>query len=552
MNQIEQLWRISPLLVGAIVVLGGTPAVTAQEAPALELDSIPSMDELAPSTTELSQVTSVSQLSDVQPTDWAFQALQSLVERYGCIAGYPDGTYRGNRALTRYEFAAGLNACLDQVLALVGGDEGVDPESLATIRRLQEEFAAELATLRGRVDALEARTAELEANQFSTTTKLSGEVIFGLTNAFGDERALNRLQWANGDGDDDNRPGVDDNTTFSDRVRLAFDTSFTGKDRLRTRLEAGNFVNLNSATGTDESRLGYDAGGDNNLVLNRLHYRTPIGDKLMFHVGTEGMDIDQIFDVTNPFLSSSGSGVLSRFGRRHPLVHRGQEGAGIGFNYDISDALTFSALYLANDGDAPSPIPKDGFFNGANSAAAQLDFKPGDSFALSLTYLRSYAPGNQVNLAGSTGTDFAQNPFQGAATSGNHLAVQTNVKLGSRVAVGGWAGAVFANAESGPEEGADATVFNWAFNMAFPDLGGKGNLLGFVVGQPPHVLENDVVVDGTRIRDRYAPWHLEAIYRIAVSNKISVTPGAFYIINPEGDDRNENLLVGVIRTTFKF
>ncbi len=41
----------------------------------------------------LSQVTSVSQLSDVQPTDWAFQAVQSLVERYGCIAGYPDGSF---------------------------------------------------------------------------------------------------------------------------------------------------------------------------------------------------------------------------------------------------------------------------------------------------------------------------------------------------------------------------------------------------------------------------------------------------------------------------
>ncbi|MDJ0800379.1 MAG: iron uptake porin, partial [Calothrix sp. MO_167.B12] len=66
-----------------------------------------------------SQVTSVSQFSDVQPTDWAFQALQSLVERYGCIAGYPNGTYRGNRALTRYEFAAGLNACLDRVNELI-------------------------------------------------------------------------------------------------------------------------------------------------------------------------------------------------------------------------------------------------------------------------------------------------------------------------------------------------------------------------------------------------------------------------------------------------
>jgi hypothetical protein len=65
------------------------------------------------------QVNSVSQLSDVKPTDWAFQALQSLVERYGCIVGYPDGTYRGNRAMTRYEFAAGLNSCLDRVSELI-------------------------------------------------------------------------------------------------------------------------------------------------------------------------------------------------------------------------------------------------------------------------------------------------------------------------------------------------------------------------------------------------------------------------------------------------
>ncbi|MGB3560927.1 MAG: iron uptake porin [Geitlerinemataceae cyanobacterium] len=552
MNQIEQLWRISPLLVGAIVVLGGTPAVTAQEAPALELDSIPSMDELAPSTTELSQVTSVSQLSDVQPTDWAFQALQSLVERYGCIAGYPDGTYRGNRALTRYEFAAGLNACLDQVLALVGGDEGVDPESLATIRRLQEEFAAELATLRGRVDALEARTAELEANQFSTTTKLSGEVIFGLGNAFGEERALNRLQWANGDGDDENRPGVDDNTIFGDRVRLIFDTSFTGKDRLRTRLQAGNIANFNSATGTDESRVAYDVSGDNDVTLNRIHYRTKVGDRLTLHIGAAGLDIDQLFDVTNPFLESDGTGVVSRFARRNPLVHRSYEGAGVGLNYDISDSLAFSAFYLADGGDAGSPVPKDGLFNGAHSAAAQLDFKPGDAFALSLTYLRAYAPGSQVNVASSTGTDFAQDPFQGAATSGNHLGIQTNLKLGNSVAVGGWAGAAFANAESGPVEDADATIFNWAFNMAFPDLGGKGNLLGFVVGQPPHVTDNDISVNGIPLEDSDAPWHLEALYRIAVNDNISITPGAFYIINPEGDDRNENLLVGVIRTTFKF
>ena len=61
------------------------------------------------------QVTSVTQFSDVYPTDWAYQALANLVEQYGCVAGYPNGTFRGNRAMTRFEAAALLNACLDRI-----------------------------------------------------------------------------------------------------------------------------------------------------------------------------------------------------------------------------------------------------------------------------------------------------------------------------------------------------------------------------------------------------------------------------------------------------
>jgi len=73
------------------------------------------------------------------------QALQSLVERYGVIAGYPDGT-SGKSSDTRYEFAAGLNAALDRVNELIAGTTDlVRREDLATLQRLQEEFAAELA-----------------------------------------------------------------------------------------------------------------------------------------------------------------------------------------------------------------------------------------------------------------------------------------------------------------------------------------------------------------------------------------------------------------------
>jgi len=106
--------------------------------------------------TTAQNVTSVSQLSDVKPTDWAFTALQSLVERYGCIAGYPDRSFRGKQATSRYEFAAGLNACLDKINEIIstGLADKVSKEDLATLKRLQEEFASELATLRGRVTVL--------------------------------------------------------------------------------------------------------------------------------------------------------------------------------------------------------------------------------------------------------------------------------------------------------------------------------------------------------------------------------------------------------------
>jgi len=109
------------------------------------------------------QVTSISQFQDVYPTDWAYQALSNLIERYGCVAGYPSGSYLGNRAMTRFEAAALLNACLDRITEVT--DE---------LRRLLQEFEQELAILKGRVDGLEARVGELEATQFSTTTKLVG------------------------------------------------------------------------------------------------------------------------------------------------------------------------------------------------------------------------------------------------------------------------------------------------------------------------------------------------------------------------------------------
>ena len=148
-------------------VLASTTNLKSKASNATELNINGVSDYAALSCSSREQVTSITQFSDVYPTDWAYQALSNLIERYGCVAGYPNGTYRGNRAMTRFEAAALLNACLDRVTEVT--DE---------LKRLMKEFEKELAILKGRVDGLEARVGELEATQFSTTTKLSGLATF--------------------------------------------------------------------------------------------------------------------------------------------------------------------------------------------------------------------------------------------------------------------------------------------------------------------------------------------------------------------------------------
>jgi Ca-activated chloride channel homolog len=148
----------------------------------------------------------VSSLRDVQTTDPAFLMLQSITNRYGCSPLAP-------RTMNRYEFAAGLNACLDKVNEIItaGLASKVSKEDLAIIQKLQEEFAAELASFRGRVDALESRAATLQSQQFSTTTRLNGQAIVSPA-----------------------APAPA--STLSGRVGLNFDTSLSGGDQLRTRL----------------------------------------------------------------------------------------------------------------------------------------------------------------------------------------------------------------------------------------------------------------------------------------------------------------------------
>ncbi|MBE9165277.1 MULTISPECIES: iron uptake porin [Microcoleaceae] len=518
------------------------------------------------------QVTSVSQLSDVRPTDWAFQALQSLVERYGCIAGYPDGTFRGNRAMTRYEFAAGLNACLDKVSELIRAGSGnlATKDDLAALQRLQEEFAAELATLRGRVDALEARTSELEANQFSTTTKLTGEAIFALSDDFGGNDGLF------GRGNDRIIGKGNNETVFQQRVRLNLNTSFTGRDLLLTRLQVGNGQRFNLGA-TSEGTQTWNVVGrtDNVVALDSLLYKFPVGQNLNVTLAANAGVWDDIMPTVNPYFEDydGGNGSLSAFGQRNPIYRLGG-GAGIGFDYafggrgllgGVFGPTSLSFGYLASS--AASPAKGSGLFNGDYAAMGQLTFTPGRNLQVAFNYNHGYfSRGNfgfdnalgsgPDNLGGFTGTGVANSlnglsdgfpGFRARKVVSNSYGAQASFRLSPRFIIGGWGGLTNARILGI----GDAKIWNYAVTLALPDLGKEGNLLGFVVGREPYLDKLDAPGNLDNFKNDTS-WHFEGFYKFKVSDNIAVTPGVIWITNPNQNNRNDDIIIGTLRTTFTF
>jgi len=495
------------------------------------------------------EINNVFELRDVSPDDWAFEALQNLIERYGCIAGSSNNLYDGDRALTRYEFAAALEQCLQQIQDLIRKETTeVRQEDLAALQRLTKDFEAELATLSTRVNNLEERTTVLEDNQFSTTTKLKGTVLFSMNSALGKKRAVPVFADAN------DAPEIEERVVFNNRVRLNFDSSFTGRDLLKVRLDATDVKRFNAAgtTGTNMTRLAFDRNTNNNMVLGKLFYKAQIGERFSYEINASRGRFNTHIENFNGFFANAVRGSISNFGRMNPIYIQGATGAGISMNYELSDSLTLSGGYLARN---PANA-NQGLFNGSFAALGQLAFAPSDNLRFGLTYVRGYYPGGETFVSGGTGSRVANAPFSPSiATYADHFGIQANSRLSSNLILSGWAGLTEAQAqESGTgfdatsvSAGDEATVFNWALTFGFPNVDNRGSRAGIIIGQPPKVTAND----GGPTGDESA-FHIEGSYRYRVNDNISIEPGVLVIFNPENNSDNDTITVGLLRTIFSF
>jgi porin len=497
------------------------------------------LPEAAAQETMSGQATSVSQLADLQPTDWAFGALQSLSERYGCMAGYPDQTFRGQRSLTRYEFAAGLNACIERINQLLASAsaEFVQPEDLQTLQRLQEEFTTELATLRGRVDTLEAQTATLEAQQFSTTTKLTGQVLFSVNGGgFAGESIVDPAGRVLAD--------QDLNPTVLYRVSLDLNTSFTGTDLLKIRIDTGSNGANDNVTGVLEPNFGsvldYSVKPPSNddFGISRIYYTFQPLQNLSVSIGPSIRTADYVdrnsyanasfrdfstlalvnnfilFPVNGPSAGAAIDWNLGDFSLR--ALYAAADAANPGSGQPIRGTSSFTRVLYPTSVTNPAALGDRGLFGDTYQGTVEAEYAPSRNVAVRLQYSGGEVFDNRFDVFGANA----------------EARLTTGIAVFGRYGVGTYRNTAFD----------DATLNYWMAGVSFPDLFKQGAIAGIAAGQP--IIASEI---GNATQTNF-----EAFYNFSINDNIRITPTIQVITNAGNQDANGTIVTGTIRTVFLF
>ncbi len=511
-------------------------------------------------------ITSVQQMTDVKPTDWAYGALQNLTDKYQCISGYPDNTFRGRNTLTRFEFAAALNQCLEKFSAqmMAGGSDRISKADLATIQKLQDDFAAELKTLSARVDRIEGKVNTIEAQQFSTTTKLSGSVYFNITGASSaDVRQETGVRATTGVGAIAPKP----NTTMSGLAWLTLNTSFTGKDQLVTQLGVGNgdspynsyvssgFFNTTGVPFTDQTA----GAGANQFILRELSYTFPVMEKGTLVVGPR-VNFYKYFDAIR-FINPANSTFNSI---NSTLLTNAKRGAGAVFMTPMG-SFDFKLGYLAESnefgpgpGGAGAGSATQGLFGGNSALSTEIGYKPNDAFAFRLLYSRTNAQANAAGQVGGAGftpslPGLADDGAGGALTNGQSDIFTANFDwlMSKGFGLFGRYGIGSTNLNKSTGSVGSVTMQTFQVGMAFPDLFKEGAMGLLSFGMPfNYTGGKQYMVSG--VGNGGTQYDLEAAYSVPVSKNISLIPSAYLIFSPNNFSNNPTVFVGSMRMQFSF
>jgi hypothetical protein len=361
--------------------------------------------------------------------------------------------------------------------------------------------------------------------------------------------------------------------SFNYDVRLDFNTSFTGKDLLRTRLRSGNFQN-NTFAGTPfpvtGAEIAFEEGGTRSFNVNRLFYQFPVGDSWTVTAGPQVRQDDMLAVWPSQYPAETIMDFFTYAGA--PGTYSLNLGAGAGLSYagDIlgMDGFAVSANYVAGAGNesftGSNPVAApDGALGGiandnSNGTGTVQIAYTGDVWNLTAAY--AYNQGGAYGGYIPVGTPLASDPFAGLSTFSTSsfalsgwFAPEDWGRWMPSVSAGWGVNSYTANADvniwgiNAVGDGDKAESQSWYVGLQWPDIFLQGNYLGTAVGQPTFISSNDSFLESD---DSTFAW--EIWYKFQVTDNIAVTPAYFFIDNPSGMGQGGNVQGGVLKTTFTF
>ena len=410
--------------------------------------------------------------------------------------------------MTRFEAAALLNACLDRVTEVT--DE---------LRRLMAEFETELVILKGRVDGLEAKVGELEATQFSTTTKLKGKTTFILgavsseaTPATGGEALA-----------------------FQYDTRLGLKTSFTGKDLLFARIRVGN--NDGDVFAEGLSKLDTAGKDGNTLEIDRIYYKFPVNDEITAVVGPMARNTEILGMKPTAYTVKTLNMFGGQFGAGN--VYNKSTGSLLGAAWKQSvekgePGLTASLSYVAEEGDESakgiltgesegSILTQIGYGNKKWGAAFGYRYgQCGSSMGTSLASSASCSATQSVDT-----NNFALNGFWKPDETGLIPSISAGYGFSS------YNGTTIENTAS------------WMVGFQWDKVMDSEHTFAVAFGAPNYVVNQT----GTDPAAAKVAW--EAALKLKMGH-FTVIPSVFYLPEQTQAAANDSQFGGVIQTVFKF
>ena len=247
--------------------------------------------------------------SDVTPDDWAYQAVVDLSEQ-GVVIGYPDGTFRGERNITRFEMA--------QIIArMLANEDQMNAEQRAMLDKLAGEYADELSNLGVRVSNLEKKVGNLS---FSGNSRVRFLQYYG-NNGKAEDKWDGRMQVSI-------KGQVNDSTYAYGRLR--YDMNLKGNDKRDAYMKA--------------LYVHHDFNGKAGLTLGRMD----------LFLGQTGLQYDDTFDGAMATIGSKklaadiGYGHFTG-GNLGTATEKEDKGAAIARVYGKSGRLAYDVEYIQGE-----------------------------------------------------------------------------------------------------------------------------------------------------------------------------------------------------------